>query len=72
MGQGWGLSGEGGSEEPELNLGQEKIFVIIFMGEQYKSSVANSKVEVNTELHFIFQFWNWQSHFKHSREESDR
>lgn len=64
-------SGEGGSEEPELNLGQEKIFVIIFMDEPCKSSVANSRVEVNTELHFIFQFWNWQSHFKHSREESD-
>ena len=41
------------------------------MGEQCKSSVANSKVEVNTELHFIFQFWNWQSHVKHSRGESD-
>ena len=41
------------------------------MGEQCKSSVANSKVDVNTELHFIFQFWNWQSHVKHSRGESD-
>ena len=50
------LSREDSSEEPYLNLGKEKILVIIFMGEQCKSSVANSKVGLNTEFHFIFQF----------------
>lgn len=50
---------------------RRKVLVIIFMGRQCKSSVANSKVGLNTEFHFIFQFWNYQSHLKHSREESD-